>query len=369
MPHPVFARYDSGFRYDSGVRYDEEDDPSPPDLGTSQLLTSSSSQPFTLNTAMEYWEITKQRAQETLPVWTQYLPELKIGTLGTADLEGLIDGFEPLVQERTAAQDVFDAAYRAGQDALLRMKVLGTKIPAIIEGHLDENTALMKDLDDVYATSPRTEGTILKRLRDLLPVWARANAAMAALNPSQPPITRTVGGVTYTVVLAKALLDGYTDLIKTLKDNEELLDAKRAELRGHDRAVDQLNKKWYKVVKATADAGSDLAEALGGITTEPGTPAPETIEINTVVQGGEGGLQVLVAYVPGGGAHATTKLIKWQVVGVDAGFDHTLPLDASGNALGPFTVGQVVKVITEVSNSSGTRTTAPRTITIGEPVG
>jgi len=38
------------------------------------------------------------------------------------------------------------------------------------------------------------------------------------------------------------------------------------------------------------------------------------------------------------------------------------------NALGPFTVGQVVTIITEVSNSVATRTTAPRTITIGVPV-
>ena len=44
------------------------------------------------------------------------------------------------------------------------------------------------------------------------------------------------------------------------------------------------------------------------------------------------------------------------------------PVDPSGNALGPFAVGQVVKIITEVSNSSGSRSIAPRTITITEPV-
>lgn len=74
------------------------------------------------------------------------------------------------------------------------------------------------------------------------------------------------------------------------------------------------------------------------------------------------------ACVPGGGAHTTTKRVKWQVVGVDADFTHSAPLDPSGNALGPFTVGQIVKIITEVSNSVGTRTTAPRISVIGEPV-
>ena len=76
----------------------------------------------------------------------------------------------------------------------------------------------------------------------------------------------------------------------------------------------------------------------------------------------------MLAYIPGGGAHATIKVIKWQVIGADLDFAHSAPLDASGNALGPFAVGQMVKIITEVSNSAGTRTTAPRTITIETPV-
>jgi hypothetical protein len=306
---------------------------------------------------MEYWEITKQRAQQTLPVWTQYTAALKVGGQGTAEFTALIAGFEPLVQQRTAAQDDFDAAYRAGQDALLRMKVLGTKVPALIAGHLDDNEGLMQDVGDLYATNTRSESGILKRLRELLPVWQRANAALAAFTPAQPPITRAVGGVAYTVAAAQALLDGYTAVVNTISTKAEALDVKRAALRTHDRTVDQLNKRWYKIAKAQSDPGSDLYEALNGITTEPSTPAPDTIEINTVTQGGEAGLQVLVAYVPGGGAHATTKLIKWQVVGVDADFVHSAPLDASGNALGPFAKDQVVKIITEVSNSSGTRTT------------
>jgi len=318
---------------------------------------------------MEYWEITKQRAQETLPVWTQYLPTFKVGGQDTTGLSAYIDGFEPLVQLRTLAQDNFDACFRAGQDALLRMKALGTRVPALIEAHLDENTGIMKDVDDLYATPPRAESGILKRLRMLLPVWVRANTALAALTPADPPITRTVGGVNYTAATAKTLLDGYTAVINDLQDKLELLDRKRAELRAHDRAADQLNKRWYKAAKASHDPGSDVYEALAGITTEPTTPAPETIEINTVLQGGDEGLQVLVAYLPGGGAHATTKLIKWQVIGVDADFAHSAPLDASGNAVGPFTVGQTIKFITEVTNSVATRTTAPRTIVIAEPVG
>lgn len=314
MPIPIEARWNDGVtRWNDGSLWSAPAEPAP------ILLTSNDPIPRT-STAMEFWEITKQRSQETLPVWNQYLPALQVGGFNVADLETLIDGFEPLVQQRTDAQDTYDASFRSGQDALLRMKALGIKVPAIIEANLDQNAGIMKDVDDLYGSSPRSEGTILKRLRDLLPVWVRANAALAAQVPAQPPITRLVGGVTYTAATAKTLLDAYTDVVNDVKNDEELFDRKRAALRAHDRAADQLNKTFYKSVKASHDPGSEVYDALGGITTETGTSAPDSIEINTVTQGGEAGLQVLVSYLPGGGAHATTKLIKWQVVGTDLTF-------------------------------------------------
>lgn len=354
-----------GVTWDGGFRWD---DPTPAHLlPVSQAgggLAGSSS-----SSTMEYWEVTKERAQLTRAAWEQHLPALKIGTEGFADLENYITQFEPLVQERTAAQDEKDAAFRAIQAALLKMKVLGTKIPAIIDGQLSENDALMKDLNDLYSTKPVTEASILKRARMLYPVWVRANVALAALTPPQPEITRVIQGAAYTAALLKTLLDTYTDLVATDNNRQETLDAKRSALRAVDRTVDQLNKRWYKVVKASYDPGTPEYEALAGIPTEPGTPPPETVEINTVTQGGEEGRQALVSYVPGGGDHATTKKIKWQVVGTDAGFTNEAVLDPSGNAIGPFPVGAEVRILTEVSNSTGSRTTAPRTITIEEPIG
>ena len=363
MPGDGIIRLDEGWRLDEGHHFDE-----PPHTAQPPLLVPQ--QPITLNSEanMEYWEVTKQRAQVTLPVWTQFTPTMKIGAVGTSQMADLIAAFEPLVQERTTAQDTADASYRIVQDSLLKMKVLGTKVPAILEAMLDENAALMADMNDLYKNVPRTEGTILRRARELYPLWVRANTLLAAMSPAQPAVTRTLGGTAFTAAMLKSLLDGYTDLVKDMCDTQEALDVKRATLRALDRNVDQVNKRWYKGAKATFDAGSDGYEALNSIPTEGGTPAPDTIEISSVTQGGDAGLQVLIAYVPGGGDHATTKLVKWQVVGVDADFAHSAPLDASGNALGPFEVAQVVKVLTEVSNSVGTRSTAPRTITLGTPI-
>lgn len=317
---------------------------------------------------MEFWEVTKERAQVTRPVWRDLTPDLKVTKLGHSDLQDLIAQFEPLVQARTVAQDVVDEANRAIQRSLQVMKVLGTKVPAIVEGLLDEDAVLMKEVQALYGATPRTEATILQRGRDLYPVWLRANAALAALTPAQAPIKRVIAGVEYTALSLKDLLDGFTELGKALSDEEKVLNEKKSDLRKLDRSVDQLNKRWYKVAKASTDRGTDLFEALKSIPTEPRTPAPKIIEIDTVTQGGEGGLQVVVTFVPGGGKHATTKRVKWQVVGVDTDFIHSAPWHASGQALGPFAPGQVVKIITEVANSVGSRTTAPRTMTLGPPI-
>jgi hypothetical protein len=316
---------------------------------------------------MEPWEITKERAQITLPIWETHTPTLTIGELESSDLDTMIGGYEALVQARTDAQDVFDEANRAVAKSLLIMKTLSVKVATIIEAQLSENESIMDDVDDVQKISPRAEATILKRARMLYPVWVRANTALAALTTPQPPIKRVIAGVEYTATALKGLVDGFTNLVKTMRDEKSELKVKKSDLAKHDKAVDQLIKRWYKNAKAAAEPGSDLEAALEDVPTEEGTPAPEVIEIDAVTQGGASGLEVLVTYVAGGGAHATTKLVKWQV-GAEVDYPHSEALAEEGNTLGPFTVGQVVKIITAVSNSTGTRTVAPRTITIETPI-
>jgi hypothetical protein len=353
-----------------GLRYNTPF--TPPEEGGAALnsVSPQPKQPFSLNqhTNMEYWEVTKSRSLETLPIWKTHLADLKVNGKAVSVLEGLIDQFEPLAQARTQAQDEVDEAFRAVQAALLKMKILGIKLPQMIESQLDEEEGLMSDVTQLYGTNPRAESSILKRARELYPVWLRANAVLAAATPPLPPLIRSIAGVQFAVAGLKSLLDGFTDLTAALGDKEELLNQARTALRNLDAQADRLNKNWYKYVKGTYDPGDPAYDALEGITTEPSTPSPEPVEIATVTQGGDEGREVLVAYEPGGGAHATTKQVQWKVDGVDEDFTHTAPLDASGNALGPFEVGKVVHLRTLVSNSAGSRTTAPRTITIAEAI-
>jgi hypothetical protein len=362
MADEVPLRWDTpGVTWDSGFRWDQTF-PAGGEPNFSEKPTLS-----TTHNHMEYWEITKARAIQTLPVWTQHLTTTTIGVFTSATLSGLIAGFEPLVQARVAKQDFYDKAFRAAQKSLGTMRVLGVKVAAMIDSQLTENESIMKDLADVYRVQPRDEASVLSRLRVLLPLWVRANTALAALGAGIAPIVRAVGGVAYTAAAAQALLDGYTQLTNDISHELSQLNEARASLRAHDRECDQLNKRFYQYAKAVSDEGSALENALGGITTEPSTPVPETVEIDSIAQGGEQGVQALVDYVDGGGDHATEKSVYYKVEGVNAEFVKA-ELDFSGNALGPFAVGQVVKIYTEVANSAGRRTTAVRTITITEPI-
>ncbi len=324
---------------------------------------------------MEYWEPTLKRSQATLSLWSLHIPTFKVGAQSATNLGMLIQAFESLAQSRITAEFTYDEAYRAVQRALDTMKVLGTKVPVLIQAHLEENGALMKEVQLLFQTTPRTEATILKRARELYPVWVRANAAMAALIPPQPEILRVVGGVAYSAAMLKGLLDEYADLIKAMEDKAALVEEAKEAQRENDRTADRLNKRFYQMAKASHDAGSAVHEALREIPTEPSTPPPKPIEIATVRQGGESGTEVVVSLEPGGGAHATRREVQWMVEGVDEDFAHSAEVAKPDKAkawpplvLGPFAPGQSVKIRTLAGNSAAQRTGAPRTLRIGDAV-
>lgn len=318
---------------------------------------------------MQTWEATKNRAMESLAVWQKHVPDLKLGTDGPEVLEELISQFEPAAQAVTLAQDDYDASTRESEAALKRMQMLGVKMPQIIEGQLAHDVGLLAELRKIYRTSPRTVATILERARALYPIWLLANEAMAALTPPQPPLTRNIQQVPHTAAMLKTLMDGYSDLVMDSTLKAKLLAARKAALDTLAATTDALNKRWFKVMSHSFDPGSAEHKALDGITTEAFARVPVALEIRTVKQGGLQGRQALVSYAKSGGDHATRAFVKWQVVGVDADFAHEQPLEKTGNALGPFAPDTVLRIITEVANSVGSRTSAPRSIVIEESIG
>ena len=74
-----------------------------------------------------------------------------------------------------------------------------------------------------------------------------------------------------------------------------------------------------------------------------------------------------MSYDNGSFDDALANSVEWRVVGVDADFTHSLAADPSGNALGPFAVGQQVQLRTRTRNANGTTTGSVRTLTIQAP--
>ena len=68
------------------------------------------------------------------------------------------------------------------------------------------------------------------------------------------------------------------------------------------------------------------------------------------------------------GAHGRRGVAtQTGLVDTDPDFTHSAPVDPSGNTLGPFAVGMVVRIRSRVSNANGTTTGSVRTLTMQPP--
>ncbi|MEO5912708.1 MAG: hypothetical protein ABIS50_00630 [Luteolibacter sp.] len=100
--------------------------------------------------------------------------------------------------------------------------------------------------------------------------------------------------------------------------------------------------------------------------TESGTAPPQVLEIAGVTQEG---LSLRVTYVPDTGKHATVLELDYLVEGVQADFLSVPVTVATGNLIGPFTQGQIVRLRTDVGNSRDHSELGPeQAITIGPAV-
>ncbi len=154
-------------------------------------------------------------------------------------------------------------------------------------------------------------------------------------------------------------------LEQAIEDTHAAVTQARTALRVAATALDRLNKRAYRLLVAEARTNPALKAALGQIHTEPS--GPETLGIKKVLQGGADLRHILVSYDNGSFLPGAVSTLEWKVEGVDADFaQHHVTADPSGNALGPFTVGQTVKLRTRVVQN-GTTTGSVRTLQIIAP--
>lgn len=314
---------------------------------------------------MEYYQAIQNRTGQTVAVINQYVPTLKVGAVDAAGLLASADALNPLAQTRDNALTDSDAAVNAENQGFLGIQRLSLSLPQSAEGELDDTViteaALIDLLDPAYAIVPRTTELALGRGKKVVSAVTKINAFLAPAVPARGPITAGGKGVAdlTTAMNAQPALE------QTVEDRAVDVTDARTALRSAAATVDRLNKRFYAKLEAEARTNPALAEALAGITT--GANLPGTLGIVSVLQGGVNGLQLLVSYENGTYTTGATSTVEWMVEGVDTDFTHTAPADPSGNALGPFTIGQVVKLRTRVTNANGTTTGSVRTLTILNP--
>ena len=317
---------------------------------------------------MEFYQTIQNRAGQTVAVLNQFLPTLKLSGVDAADLLDLADALSPLAQSRDNALTNYDAAVNAEYQGFLSIQELAVALPQAAEGELDdsvaEEAALIDLLASASAVSPRTTELALDRGKKVVSAVTKINVFLAAASPARDPITS--GGL--GVAALTTAMNAQPALEQAIEDHAVDVTTSRTALRTAALAVDRLNKRFYVKLQAEARSNPALATALGGITTTSGH-LPGTLGIKKILQGGTNGLQLLVSYDNGTFDSGATNTLEWQVVGVDADFAHHVTADPSGNALGPFAVGQAVKVRSRVTNTNGTTTSSTRNLTILNPAG
>ncbi|NBR85921.1 MAG: hypothetical protein EBT61_10490 [Verrucomicrobia bacterium] len=315
---------------------------------------------------MEYYQAIQNRTGQTVAVITQYLPGLKVGAVDAPALLAQANALGGLAQTRDNALTDYDAAVNAENQGFLTIQGLDLALPQAAEGELDDTvpaeSALIDLLAPAYAIVPRTTEFALERGHKVVSAITKINTFLAAAVPPRDPIT--AGGK--AVADLTAAMNAQPTLEQAVEDRAVDVTAARTDLRTAATAVDRLNKRFYAKLEAEARTNPALATALLGITTGSEN-LPGTLGIRSILQGGVNGLQLLVSYENGTYDGDATSTLEWKVEGVDADFSHHAPVDPSGNALGPFTIGQVIKLRTRVTNANGTTTGSIRTLTILNP--
>lgn len=305
----------------------------------------------------EFWEAAHQRGQQTTAVWGTHSPAFQVGALTltahTTDVALLFTQ----ANERGTQKDVLDDAMLTRDANFNAIRDIIVRVPQLIEASLEEDDLLQGDLDDVYAISPDSQAALQERGRRVLSLWTRTNVLRAAMTPALPALL--LG--TLAVADLQTRLTNHPVLLQTVEDERSEHNQKKSVLNSTARRVDRNNKRWYGAWSKFFAVGSPENNALTQIDTGSSTPAPSALEIDTLAASGN---NIAVTYVAGGGDHATTLVLLWQVVGTDPDFGHATPVNLAGQTVGPFPPGAEINFKTRVSNSIGDTDSAVRSISL-----
>ena len=294
-----------------------------------------------------------QRGMPTIAIWGQFNPTFTVGVLTLAQHTIDLDAINTAAGTRDLAQDELDVARTARESALTLITDLVIAVPRALLGQLLKSDPLFPEINDCQKILPSTPDRAIARARRVINLWTRVNVAWAALVPPLPTLTVRQK----TVAQLLAAVSAMPALLQTIQDKETILNLRKSALQQAADKVDGNNKRWYNAWSGNYEPGSAESDALSQINTGNPTPEPVARELHTVTP--QAGGHFAITYVAGGGAHATTEVLEWQVGGVDDDFGHGIPLVPAGQtvATGAAT-GQTVAFRATGTNSSGATSSA-----------
>ncbi len=311
----------------------------------------------------EQHEVVHTRGQQTIGVWGAFEASLKVGQLTLAQHTTEVAAIFTAASERDSAEADLDVARTAVSHQRTTLADLTIRFPRAIEGQLEPDSDLHKNIDECHAIEPNTPENAVARGRRAIILLTAFNAERAAATP--PDLEFSIknavpGGPVMKLANVQTLVDDMPDLEQAVEDAKSALNKKRSALKKATAKVDQNNKRWFAAWSGNFPDGSDELAALSQIDTGPHTPAPGPLVINTVTPSAGG--HFAEAYVSGGGAHATVLHLQWKVAGVDAEFGHdTLVVLAGQSVATGAPLGATVTFRTKASNSQGTTYSAEKT--------
>lgn len=122
---------------------------------------------------------------------------------------------------------------------------------------------------------------------------------------------------------------------------------------------------WYEAATTVFPEGTPEGDMIRSTVPTSYTPpsSPPTALLIATATAQPGG-QIAITYVPGGGQDANSLRLRWQVVGVDPGFDHDVAVNLVGQTLTGFTPGQTVKLSVRAGNTAGNTDGPEVTVTL-----
>ncbi len=291
----------------------------------------------------KFWQIAHARATQTQGVWALKNDFEVQGKNFDTHLNLMEDVITAATNTETA-----DNAWDTTQTTLVTeyefLKSMNSAIYQRLDSEVEDPDPLQKDVDQIGGVAATSRALIDDRTLRTVAAWEKINAALAVRLPALGPVV--VRGITQAAYQAR-----WAALPSKKLAEEQALGAwrdKNSLLSAAARKLDRLNKDWYKAWKSEFPAGTPQGDALVGVDTEDGGKKPEILVIGEVKQEG---LSLRVSYAADSGQHATVKDLLFKIEGVNTEPQRTPADVVAGNLIGPFTVGQVIRLRTDVGNS------------------